>query len=292
MMLKRNIIAIVYDFDGTLTPQPMQEYTVLPKIGVQGDRFWKEVNKESRKTKGESIATYMRLMLEESQKRKFPITPDVLGNLAKNIKFFPGVSTFFDRINLYIRDKTNGKIKVRHYVISSGLKEIIIKTKIAKKFHNIFASEYYYDEYFKATFPKIIVNDTLKTQFLFRINKGKEDINESINMYMPLAIRPIPFENILYIGDGLTDVPCMSVTKKNGGYTIAVYQQERDNTIQICKELLEADRVDFIAKADYTYRSELTRLVKIILDTMMKGIIFRNETTKQYIKYIEKTREE
>lgn len=286
MAIKTNTIAIAYDFDGTLSPQPMQEYTVLNEIDVVGEDFWKAVAKENKKTKGEIIITYMRLMLDYSNRNKFPITPKVLGGLAKNIEFFPGVTTFFNRINRYVKDKTNDRIKVRHYIISSGLKEIIQETRIAKHFFNIFACEYYYDHYKRATFPKIAVNDTLKTQFLFRINKGKEDINESINMYMPLSERPIPFENILYIGDGLTDVPCMSVTKKNGGYSIAVYQPEMTNTLKMCKELLDAERVDFIAKADYIKGSELEKLVELTLDTIIQGIYHRNETRRQDIKYL------
>lgn len=284
---RHNVIAVVYDFDGTLTPQPMQEYTILPKIGIKnGLRFWKRVNEEARRTNGEAIVTYMRLMLEESKARRYPVTVEKLKKLAKNIDYFPGVDTYFKRINDYVKNKFKNQVILRHYVISAGLKEIICGTTIAKHLYKIFASEYYYDEYGAATFPKVIVNDTLKTQFIFRINKGKENLNENINLYMPVPQRPVPFQNILYIGDGLTDVPCMTVIKKNGGNAIAVYKSHNSRGRETCKELLEAQRVDFIAKADYRSSTELDRLIKLLLDNIAGGIRYGRESQRQSEKYL------
>jgi len=283
---RHNVIAIVYDFDGTLTPQPMQEYTVLPEIGIKdGKKFWKEVNRESAQTNGEGIVAYMRLMLEKSKSRSFPVTAKKLGELAKRINYFPGVQTYFKRINDYIKKEFGKGIEVRHYVISGGLKEIISGTSIAKYFYKVFASEYYYNEYGAATFPNVVVNDTLKTQFIFRINKGKENLSESINLHMPMHLRPIPFQNILYIGDGLTDVPCMTVIRKNGGHAIAVYKPYSSHGKRICKELLKAERVDFIAQADYKSGSELDRLIKLLLGIMVEGIRYGRESFRQTRKY-------
>ena len=284
---KHNIIAIVYDFDGTLTPQPMQEYTVLPEIGIKdGKKFWKQVNRESAQTNGEGIVAYMRLMLEKSKSRRFPVTAEMLKESAKKINYFPGVQTYFKRINGYIKKQFGRDIEVRHYVISAGLKEIISGTSIAKYFYKVFASEYYYNEYGAATFPNVIVNDTLKTQFIFRINKGKENLNENINLHMPIHLRPIPFQNILYIGDGLTDVPCMTVIRKNGGYAIAVYKPYSSGGRKICKELLKAERVDFIAQADYKSGTELDRLIKLLLGNIVEGIRYGRESFRQSKKYL------
>lgn len=285
---KHNIIAIAYDFDGTLTPQPMQEYTVLPKIGIKGKKFWDEVKKESIKTGGEEIVTYMRLMIEMSQNKKEPVTPKILKNLAKNIRFYPGIETYFNRINNYAKREFGKEIKIRHYIISSGLKEIICGTSIAKHFYRIFASEYYFDEYGKAVFPNVIVNDTLKTQFIFRINKGVESLNESINMHMPDLERAIPFQNILYIGDGLTDVPCMTVTRKNGGYAIAVYRSHSKYSKSTCKTLLRSGRVDFITTADFRRNSELVRLIKLLLHNMAEGVRYGKESFRQSRIYFSK----
>jgi len=283
---RHNIIALVYDFDGTLTPQPMQEYTVLPEIGIKkGRKFWDAVEKESRRTGGEEIVTYMRLIIEMSEHKHFPVTPTVLKSLAKNISYYPGVKTFFKRMNVYIEKEFDVGVKLRHYVISAGLKEIISGASIAKYFYRIFASEYYYDENNRAIFPKVIVNDTLKTQFIFRINKGKESLHENINLYMPPQQRPVPFQNILYIGDGLTDVPCMTVIKKNGGYAIAVFKPGDSKGLKTCKELLKAKRVDFIAEADYRSKKELGHLVKLLLNNIVEGIRYGKESFNQSKKY-------
>ena len=283
---RHNIIALVYDFDGTLTPQPMQEYTVLPEIGIKkGRKFWDAVEKESRRTGGEEIVTYMRLIIEMSEHKHFPVTPTVLKSLAKNISYYPGVKTFFKRMNVYIEKEFDVGVKLRHYVISAGLKEIISGASIAKYFYRIFASEYYYDENNRAIFPKVIVNDTLKTQFIFRINKGKESLHENINLYMPPQQRPVPFQNILYLGDGLTDVPCMTVIKKNGGYAIAVFKPGDSKGLKTCKELLKAKRVDFIAEADYRSKKELGHLVKLLLNNIVEGIRYGKESFNQSKKY-------
>jgi len=283
---KHNIIAIVYDFDGTLTPQPMQEYTILPEIGIKDGRaFWEQVERESHQTKGEEIFTYMRLMLEKSQARRYPVTKKILKGLAGKIEYFSGVPTYFNRINKYVSEHFSPDLKLRHYIISAGLKEIIQGTKIAKYFHKVFASEYYYNEYDAAIFPNVIVNDTLKTQFIFRINKGKEEPHENINLHMPERLRPIPIQQILYIGDGLTDVPCMTVIRKNGGCAIAVYKPRNSRGKKTCIELLRANRVDFIAPADYSAGSELDKLIKLLIGNMAEGIRYARESFRQSQKY-------
>lgn len=155
------------------------------------------MRKEALETRGEEIVTYMRLMIEMSKHKHYPVTPKVLKSLAKNINYYPGVKTFFKRLSDYVKTQFDIDIELRHYIISAGLKEIISGASIAKYFYKIFASEYHYNEYDEAIFPKVIVNDTLKTQFIFRINKGKESLHENINLHMPIPLRPIPFQNIL-----------------------------------------------------------------------------------------------
>ena len=284
-LFKHNIVAIIYDFDGTLTPKNMQEYTVLPKIKMAPNVFWKKVKEETKKTKGEEIVTYMRLMLKYADDKKVTVKPADFKKLGKNIKYYPGVKDFFNRMNKFVKRESNGKVKLRHYIISAGLKEILDGIPIKKNFHNIFASEYYYDHYQHATFPKVIVNDTLKTQFLFRINKGKESLHEDINSHMSEIDRAIPFRNLLYIGDGESDVPCMTVVKKEGGYAMAVYKKWSSKRIKNAKELLRADRVHFIAKADYRRNSELEKMIKTILTNIIEGINFRRQIFKQYTTY-------
>ncbi len=284
---KHNVIALVYDFDGTLTPQPMQEYTIFPDLGIKdGKRFWQEVSVEAKVTQGEGIVTYMRLMIEKSKAQKYPVTKAKLKKLATKIEYFSGVERYFSRINKYVKDKFNSDVELRHYIISAGLKEIIEGTKIAKHFHRIFASEYYYDEYGAATFPNVIVNDTLKTQFIFRINKGLEEMHTNINLHMPSALRAIPFQNILYIGDGLTDVPCMTVIRQNGGFAIAVFKKRDKKGKEVCQNLLNAERVDFMASADYSNDSELDKHIKLLLHNIFGGIRYGKASFTQAQKYL------
>lgn len=277
----QNTIALVYDFDGTLSPQPMQEYTVLPKIGIDPAGFWGEVNKQSQELGEEPMLTYMRLLIEKAESKGLHIGRKEFKALGKDVQFFDGVSDWFKRINGYVAKYGNGYIKVRHYIISAGLKEILEGVSINKHFENVFASEYHYNHHDAATFPKLLITDTTKTQFLFRINKGKESLKESINQHMPHEDRPIPFENMIYIGDGETDVPSMALTRQNGGNSIAVYKPGRGGrekkTLDTCKKLLQAGRVNFIAPANYAENSELERRVQLLLKSIIAKIEYEKE---------------
>jgi len=273
----QNTIAIAYDFDGTLCPQPMQEYTVLPKIDLKPKVFWDEVNDVAEKTESESMLVYMRLLLEKADQSKVHISESDFKDMAKDIRYFPGVEKWFETINTYVKEKGKNKIKVQHYIISAGMREILEGIKIYKYFSKIYASEYYYDHHKVAKFPKILITDTSKTQYLFRINKGREKLTESINDHMPESERPIPFSNIIYIGDGITDVPSMAVTKMNGGHTIAVYKPKQRGAAAKCAKLLDANRVDFIAPADYSLNKPLMRRMELLLNSIIANIEYKRE---------------
>jgi hypothetical protein len=273
----QNTIAIVYDFDGTLSPQPMQEYTVLPKIKVNPAKFWKEVFQQSKDTVAESMLVYMRLLLKKAEDAEIHIGRNDLKHMGKEIEYFPGVKKWFGLVNDFVKKEGKKRIKIKHYIISAGLKEILEGTSIRKQFSRIYASEYFYDQHDRATFPKLLITDTVKTQYLFRINKGKEDLGESINEHMPEAFRPIPFSNIIYIGDGLTDVPSMAVTKSNGGNTIAVYKSNSKKGKAVCEKLFKAGRVHFMAPADYRRGKQLHKNVKILLRSIIANIEYQRE---------------
>lgn len=274
---KQNTIALVYDFDGTLSPQPMQEYTVLPELGEDPVQFWKECTYEATQHKADSMLTYMRLLIEKMESHKSHLGRKTLRNLAQDIQYFPGVETWFERINAHVKEKAGGKIKVQHYIISAGLKEILDGITIRQYFKEMFASEYYFDQHDVAKFPTVVINDTSKTQYLFRINKGITDINQSINDYMPEYARPIPFSNMIYIGDGQTDVPCMTVTKNNGGYALAVHKPNNASSIDVCRELARGNRIDYYAPANYEAGKVLERRVKLLLDVIVANILFEKE---------------
>lgn len=268
---------MVYDFDGTLTPQPMQEYTVLPELGISGESFWDEVNEEVKRTGGDSILTYMRLLVEKIDENKKHLSRDALRKLAAKIVYYPGVESWFERINEYVKEKSDGKVLVRHYIISAGLSEILEGISIKSHFERIYASQYYFNHHEAACFPTIVINDTSKTQYLFRINKGREASGDSINEFMPETERPIPFDNMLYIGDGLTDVPCMTVVKNYGGFAVAVHNPNNEDSVSVCRELVNANRIDYFAPADFNRRRKLEKRVHSILDIIVAKILFERE---------------
>ena len=206
-------------------------------------------------------------MIFESKRNAKSIHRKDFVELGKSLEFYDGVSEWFDRIRDYGKEKG---IQVEHYIISSGLKEIIEGSSIYKKFKDVYACEFMYDENDIACWPKNVVNYTTKTQFLFRINKGVSDLSDdkTLNDFIPEDERRIPFRNMIYIADGITDVPCMKLVKVNGGYSIAVYQKNKKNTAE---ELLKDNRVNFISPANYKEGSELDKLMKdIIAEISMK----------------------
>lgn len=273
----QNIIALIYDFDGTLSPKNMQEYAFLPKIGLDPKKFWAEVSKLSIEREAEPLITYMHLMYQKAQEKGVHIAREDLVAQGREVAFCPGVEEWFALIDAYVKEQSGGEVTVRHYLVSSGLKEIVEGTSIYEKFHNVFASEYYFEAY-QLPYPKRVITDTSKTQYLFRINKGVEDVNQSINSHMPEKQRPIPFQQMIYFGDGETDVPSMAVTRQNNGYAIAVHPEEKGP--KICKELFRVGRVDFYAEADYREGSDLHSRTLLLVDKILCEIKVRQEKDK------------
>jgi phosphoserine phosphatase len=273
----RNTLALIYDFDGTLTPQPMQEYTVLPQLGIPPHAFWQEVNSEVARTGGDSILTYMRLLVEKIEANKAHLNRDALRGLARGIRYYPGVTGWFERIDAYIRAQSNGLVRTRHYIVSAGLSEILEGISIKHHFTRIYASQYHFNHHEVACFPTVVINDTSKTQYLFRINKGREGAGESINEYMPERERPIPFSHMVYIGDGMTDVPCMTVTKMYGGFAVAVHKPRDTKSLAACRDLVRAERIDYFAPADYRPGRILEKRVRTLLDIIIARIRFARE---------------
>lgn len=271
----KKIIALVYDFDGTLSPRPMQEYAFLPSIGEDPSAFWEESNKIAREQQADPLITYMHLLYKKAKDRNIRIDRSNLVAQGRQVELFEGVEAWFDEIAEYVglRAESQG-VELRHYLISSGLTEIIEGTSIYPRFHNVFASEYWFDAY-DLPYPKRVITDTGKTQYLFRINKGVEDLGDSINEHMPEGVRPIPFSNMIYFGDGDTDVPSMAVTRKNGGHAIAVYPPGKSKAK--CTKLFEAGRCDFFASADYRRGSDLFRRTCLLIDRMLADIRVQEE---------------
>jgi phosphoserine phosphatase len=266
----KKTIALVYDFDGTLSPRPMQDYAFLPQIGEDAAAFWKESNRLAKEQGADSLITYMHLLYKKAKAKGVRIDRADLVKQGRSVALYPGVPEWFDEIAAYIklRAETHG-VSLRHYLVSSGLTEIIEGTPIRKHFHNVFASEYWFEAY-EVPFPKRVITDTGKTQYLFRINKGVEHLGDSINQHMPEAQRPIPFANMIYFGDGETDVPSMAVMRKNGGHAVAVHPPGKSRSK--CVELFKAGRCDFFAPADYRRGSDLFKRTCLLLDRILADI--------------------
>ncbi len=271
----KKTIALVYDFDGTLCPKPMQEYAFLPSIGADPEAFWRESTALAAKQDADPMITYMRLLYEKARAKGIRIDRQDLVKQGAAVDFFKGVEEWFDAIADYvgIRAESAG-VTLRHYLISAGLTEIVEGTSIYNNFHNVFASEYWFDAY-DLPYPKRVITDTGKTQYLFRINKGIEDETKSINQHMPEEDRPIPFSNMIYYGDGETDVPSMTVMRKNGGCAVAVYPPGRSK--KKCVDLFDAGRVDFYAPADYRRGSDLFKRTCLLIDRMLADIHVQEE---------------
>jgi hypothetical protein len=270
--MKKPIIAIIYDFDRTLAIEDLQNFSFIPHLGMTPNEFWQATNINSQKTGMEKILSYMYMMMVESKKRNIPLTKEFLFSLGKSVKFFPGLTTWFDRMNQFGEQQG---VSVEHYVITSGTKEIIEGTSIAKSFKAIFGCEFLFDEKTKeAIWPKIAINYTMKTQYFFRIAKGILNQSEDDKVNERTKEKRIRYRNIIYIGDGLTDVPAMVLAKENGGKSIGVYAKD---DIRKANALVDDDRVNFICEADYTQNSMLDKVVKLTIQQMAITEVLNNK---------------
>lgn len=259
----RPVVAICYDFDKTLSPDDMQAQGFIQSVGYDVKEFWNESNNLATENGMDQNLAWMFMMKESADAKRKKITKDALQNYGCQVKFFPGVENWFARIRQFGKD--HGVI-IEHYIISSGLKEMIEGTSVANEFESIYASSFYFDNYGVPVWPAQVINYTNKTQFLFRIEKGVLDVNDQgVNeSFSPDKIR-VPFRNMIYIGDSDTDIPCMKLVNSYGGYSIGVYNAEIKEKNKVYKMMRE-NRIGYFAAADYTEGSELDSLVKEIIE--------------------------
>ena len=258
MTVRTTRMAIIYDFDGTLAPGNMQERRFIPDVGMNPEEFWNDVIALSDSNNIDPTLAYMFVMMDKARRAGQPIRRERLEREADKIQFFPGVPEWFDRINRFAKQN---RVWLDHYVVSSGNAEIIEACQAAQKFTRIYASSFLYDEAGEAVWPAVAVNFTNKTQYLFRINKGALDPkdNHLINEYVPQAERPTPFRNMIFIGDGETDVPCFRLVHDLGGLALAVYDEGKREQ---ARKFVEQDRVSAAMPADYRSNSPLDGAVK------------------------------
>ena len=259
----RPVVAICYDFDKTLTPDNMQAQGYLQSINYEDqDEFWAETNQLAREHEMDTNLAWMYLMLKGSFGKKF-FRREMLAGYGAKVELYNGVKEWFGRVRRYGEERG---ILVEHYVISSGLKEMIEGTAVAGEFEKIYGSSFFYDKHGLAMWPAQVINYTNKTQFLFRVSKGVLDINDdAVNDYFPPDQIRVPTKNMVYIGDSFTDIPCMKVVNSFGGHSIGVYDPDTGNTAQV-RKLLKENRIRYYAPANYTEGSQLDELIKMILD--------------------------
>ncbi len=275
-MPRKTHIAFVYDFDRTLSTSEMQD-ALIRKLGLEPEDFWKRTNQFAKDNNMDKNLAYLYLIKKESRSRSVAINREVLRATGKEVEFYKGVGQWFDLIGKLAKEQD---VIIEHYVISSGMKEIIEGTTIAKQFRKIYACEYYYDENGTPDWVANVINYTSKTQFLFRINKGALEIwdDKKVNEFVPHEERRIPFHNMIYFGDGETDIPCMKLVKNNGGHSIGVYAKSKATVQQMMRD----GRIDYYCKADYSENSELHKHVSAVVKKIAQEHPLRMKTFKLF----------
>ena len=264
-MRRKPIIALIYDFDGTLSPGNMQEFGFIQAIGQTPEEFWSKSDGIAKGQDASNILAYMKLMFDEARRNNIKLTRADFRRYGADIKLFDGVGEWFRLVNEYGR--RHGVI-IEHYINSSGLKEIIEGSPIAGEFKHIFASSFIYDEAGEAVWPGIAVDYTAKTQFLFKIQKGIFSSRDAkkVNESMADENKRIPFTHMIYFGDGETDVPSMKIVNMFGGSAIAVFDPDIPHKRGVARKLLRQGRVNYITPAVYTRDSRTYRVVCAIID--------------------------
>jgi len=267
MSKKHARMVIAYDFDGTLAPGNMQEHQFLPDIGMKPTQFWGEVRKLAKDHQADEVLVYMNLMLKKANACNVPVRREDFKERGKGIELFEGVTNWFDRINAYAKQKA---VDLEHVLISSGNEEIFSGTPIRKKFSHVYASKYMFDQNGVAEWPALAINYTTKTQYIFRINKGAHDLsdNTSVNKVVAKRDRPVPFENMVFIGDGDTDIPCFRLVKDQGGLSIAVYTPNKKGGKTKAQKHQTDGRVHCAVPANYSEGSDLDRIIKAHIDAV------------------------
>lgn len=256
-------MAICYDFDKTLSPDDMQTFTLIPSFGIDKNEFWTKSNKLAKDNLMDNNLAWMFQLIKYSNFNEKSLRREYFKEIGAEVKLYRGVKSWFDKVNQYAAKKG---IELEHYIISSGLREIIEGSEIAHCFKRIYASTYLYSPDDIAVWPAQAINYTNKTQFIFRIAKGfLEEWDERVNDSMPNEVLRIPYENIVYIGDSATDIPCMRLVKSKGGYSIGVYDPKKNDRSKVY-QLFHDKRLSFYAPADYSTNSEIMKYMKQIID--------------------------
>ena len=257
-------IALCYDFDGTLCTGYMQNQKLIPDCKIDIGKFWSEVIDYSNKNKVDPTLSYMLILENKMHEANLEISRENFIKYGKELELFPGVNDWFKRIKNFGKEKN---VDVEHYIISSGLTNMIEGCSFVNELNRVYACEYIFKNG-RGLWPKLSVNYSNKVQFLYRIHKGAFEVNdqEGVNekKYFGDHIH-VPFENMIFFGDGETDVPTFNVLNKNNGKSICIYEDKNQKSIDIAKKLFSDGRIHHLVKNDYQENSEVDVLVKEII---------------------------
>ena len=285
--MKKTKVALVYDFDETLSTTYMQDYVLIPELGMKPETFWKKANQWSIDKCADQVTGSMYYFTKVAREKKIKLSRENLYNCGALIEYFEGVKSWFERINEYGKQLN---LDIEHYIVSSGYEEIIEGCSIRKYFRDVFGCSFAFDDEGYPVWPARVINYSTKVQFLSKINKGlKKTDDKLVNEFTPDNKRRIPYKNIIYFGDGLTDIPSMKMVKERQGNAIAVYKPKSSHSRDKAIKLLKDDRVNFALPADYSEGKDIDKVVKTILNKIatecdLEVLKRREEKKKQKIK--------
>lgn len=266
MVQKKTKVALIYDFDETLSTTYMQDFSLIPAFGMKPEEFWKACNHWSAQQEADQITGTMYYIQKVAAEKGIKLNREFLKKCGENIQYFAGVKEWFERINKY--GKTLN-LEIEHFLISAGCEEILAGAEIRSRFKEMFACSYAFGKDGTPVWPARIINYSIKVQFLSKINKGLRKIDDvAVNEFMPENKRPIPFNRMIYFGDGMTDIPSMKLVNQRGGNAIAVYAPKKESEKVKAIKLLTDNRVNFALPADYRENTEIDKVVKTILDKL------------------------
>ncbi len=281
--MAKTTVAILYDFDKTLCTTDMQEYDFIKNLGLTPSEFWGKTAELTAEHEMDRILSYMYMMIKCCREKNIALTEEYLNSCGKNVVLYRGVTSWFDRINEF---GASLGLNVEHYIVSSGITEIIEGTPIAKYFNKIYGCRFLYGENKEAIWPATAINFTLKTQYIFRISKGVMDIRDDDNLNKHTQDRRIPYRNMLYIGDGMTDIPCMKLLREKGGRAIALYPSGNKDKVM---QLVSDNRINYACVADYSQNSTLEKIVKLMLENISILDTLESKEEKQLAQFVKAT---
>jgi hypothetical protein len=280
MASPQTTIAVVYDYDQTLSPWYMHDDVLFPRFGIDPAQFWARCQNLVENQGYDNELAYLKALLDYLELDR--PTNSELRELGAKLRFYQGVPEVFEDLDdRFLPDAHRHLgIHIEHYIVSSGLKALLDGSRLVGKVKAIFGCEFAEDEQGRISFPRRVISHTTKTQYLFRIHKGMLDHRQDVNDHMPFELRPVPFPHMIYIGDGPTDVPCFTLMKKYGGHAIAVYNPDDASrrSFRKCYQLAtHADRVKHIAPSDFRAGSHL----RLLLEEMILEVAGRIRDRKR-----------